>query len=404
MTVAVRNSLPDAISKIRIEDPVAEAKSLLPLLQRNAADSERGRRLSKETGEALREKGLFQLMVPRRVGGYEASFRTYVEVCAELCRGDSAAGWVVMILGGNGLLMGLFPDEVRDEVYGHNPLAAVCGQWAPTAKCTSVDGGYRVSGKWMWASGCYESQWSAVGFPAIDRDGQEKGVRLGLVPTDQLTIEDTWFVAGMSGTGSNTFVAQDVFIPERRTLLLDDVVAGVTQSEHRDEALYRSSLATATPLGICGAILGMAEAAWDMTMASLAKGKGITGSIYKDARRSPSCQLNLADARSALDSARLHLLRAADDVDDAARTGVRLADLSRARIRLDQSTALKRCREAVDLLLNIGGASCFASANPLQRVWRDVEVASRHAYVNGDLGREIYGRALLGLEQVSPTF
>lgn len=386
------------------EEAIRLAKGLLPLLRNNAAQSERDRCLTHESSQAMREAGLYQLMAPRRVGGYEADIHTYVETCLELSKGDSAAGWVSMVMNGNALLMGLFPDATRHEVFGHDPLAAISGQWAPSAKTRIVKGGYEVTGKWMWASGCYQAQWNVVGFPVVGDDGEDLGVRLGLVPASELTIEDTWYVAGMSGTGSNTFVANDVFIPQHRTLLLSDVLNGHSLSDHHDEPLYRTPMISAVPLGISGAIIGMAEAAWEMTLANLAKGRGITGSIYTDARQSPSYQLNLADARAAIDSARLHTFRAADDIDRSIHQNERLDELSRARIRLDEATAIKRCREAMDLLLNINGASSFASANALQRIWRDIEVASRHGYINGDLGREIYGRALLGLEQVGGPF
>lgn len=386
------------------DELVQVARDMRPMLRKNSATSESDRRLARESSKALREAGFFQLTAPRRSGGLEVDVETYCVVCEELARGDSSAGWVSMITAGGAFLMGMMPDKVRDEVYGADPTAAVIGQWAPTAKSEEVDGGYLLNGKWMWASGCYDAQWTFVGFPALDRRSNEPDVRVGLVPTNELKIEDTWYVAGMSGTGSNTYAGTNIFVPAYRTLSMKDITEGNSFSDHRDEALYRSSIVTALPLGICATVCGMAEAAFDLTLEALGRGKPIVGSIYKDARESPSYQLNLADARGNIDSARLHIMRAAADIDLGVREGRKLTELARARVRLDESIALKRLREALDLLLNIGGAGSFMLSNPLQKLWRDVGTASRHAYTNGDLGREIYGRAILNRDQVSTSF
>ncbi|ATU95383.1 acyl-CoA dehydrogenase family protein [Phyllobacterium zundukense] len=383
---------------------VENARKLRGFLRANAEDSALNRRLAMESAAALRAGGFLQVMVPRRCGGSEADFQTFCQICEELARGDSAAGWLTMIAGSSAALMGLLPDKTRSEVYDADPRATVIGQWAPTAKSTPVDGGWKLTGRWPWASGCFEAQWSFVGSPVPDSSGKMVDVRLALVPTSELTIEDTWHVAGMCGTGSNTFVGDDIFVPSHRAMLMSELIAGVTRSDHSDEAIYRAPLITALPLAMCATAVGIAESAFDHTLENLERGKPIVASCYTDARQSPSYQLNLADARGAIDSARLHVMRAASDIDRSVASGVPMSDLERARVRLDEAVAQKRVREAVDLLLNIGGASAFMLSNPVQRIWRDIETCTRHAYINGDIGREIYARALLNLDQVSSSF
>lgn len=129
----------------------------------------------------------------------------------------------------------------------------------------------------------------------------------------------------------------------------------------------------------------------------LTNGKELFGSIYTDAVESPSVQSALADAASRIDTARLHAYRAADEIDAAALNGRQLDGISRARIRMDTGVAMLRCREAVERLLDLGGSSSFCS-DPLQRFWRDLAIASRHASVPPLLIGEVYGRALLGIE------
>jgi 3-hydroxy-9,10-secoandrosta-1,3,5(10)-triene-9,17-dione monooxygenase len=156
------------------------------------------------------------------------------------------------------------------------------------------------------------------------------------------------------------------------------------------------SLLTVTAIG---PVLGMAEAALEHTRDILAKGKSIGASLYRDAVDSPSVQYNVAEADSLIDTARLYSFRAVDDVEAGIRHGEQLDLATRSRIRMDVGVAAKRAREAVDLLLNVGGARGFSLSNPVQRIWRDVETASRHPMLSTELGREIYARAMLKIEK-----
>ncbi|MQA16970.1 MAG: oxidoreductase [Pseudonocardiaceae bacterium] len=384
---------------------LARAQELVPLLREHAEAAARDRRLTGEVADALRAAGMFKLTAPRRVGGHEVNIRTYLEVCAELARGDGSAGWVTMLMNTGAYLMGQLSDRARDDVYGADPDAAVCGQLTPSATARPVDGGFVVTGRWAWASGSYWAQWSLPSIPLLDEQGELTDIRAALIPTTELAIEDTWFAAGMAATASNTFVAHEVFVPEHRTLSIFGMSAGVTRSEHTDEPLYRSASHTALTLANVGPLLGLAQAAFERVLEIVHRGKPIAYSTYERSIDSPSYQLNIADAAALIDTATLHAHRSADAIDTAAHDGVALDELTRARVRSDVATAATRCREAVSLLLNVGGASSFAQANPLQRIWRDLEIAARHGLVNVDLGREIYGRALLGItDQVSPMF
>jgi len=377
---------------------LARATELVPLLREHAEAGERDRRLTEDVVDALRRAGMFRLTAPRRCGGYEVDVRTYLDVCAEIARGDGSAGWVVMLMNTGAYLVAQLPDRARDDVYGTGRDAAVCGQLTPTATARAVDGGYVVSGRWAWASGSHWAQWSLVSIPLPD------DLRAALVPTAELTLEDTWFAAGMSGTASNTFVAEDVFVPEHRTFSLPGFLQGVTRSEHADEPLYRTGtyplfLEHAAPM------LGLARAAFEHVLDTVHRGKPIAYSVYQRSFDAPSYRLALADAAALIDTATLHTHRSADALDAAARDRAPLDALTRARVRSDIAVAATRCREAVSLLLDVGGAASFARDDPLQRIWRDLEVITRHGLVNVNLSREIYARALLGIgEQVTPLF
>lgn len=379
------------------------ARALVPLLRDNAARTEADRRVNEESIEALADAGLFRLAVPRRFGGHEADFRTFLEVTSELARGCGSTAWVTTLVNVCNWMVGLYPEQAQQEVWGENPDARVCGVLAPGATSRVVDGGLVVTGRWGFASGSLHSQWATLGIPVVDASGQQIDQGSALIPMHELTIEDTWYVAGMRGTGSNTLVADEVFVPTHRILSVTQAVQGAYPTEHKDEALYRSALVPVLALVLAGPQVGLAQAGMDVVKASLAKGKGISYTFYERASDAPSTQIQLAEAAQLIDTARLHLLRAADDIDSWAARGEYMPFETRARVRMDTGYVARRSREALDLLLSIQGAGSFAEANPLQRIWRDQETGSRHAVINPAIAGELYGRALLGIdEQVTP--
>ncbi|GHE15415.1 acyl-CoA dehydrogenase family protein [Streptomyces alanosinicus] len=381
----------------------ASAAALVPLLRQNAARTEEDRKVAEENIAALSGAGLFRLTVPRRLGGHEADFGTFLAVTAELARGCGSTGWVATLINVCNWMTGLYPERAQREVWGETPDARVCGVLAPGGTSRAVDGGLVVTGRWGFASGCLHAQWATLGIPVVDAAGEQLEEGAALIPMDELTIEDTWYVAGMRGTGSNTLVADEVFVPAHRVLSVTRAVQGLYPTEHRDEPLYRSALVPVLALVLAGPQVGLAQAGMDMVTASLAKGRGISYTFYEHAYDAPSTHIQLAEAAQLIDTARLHLSRAGSDIDTWAARGEYMPFETRARVRMDTACVARRCREALDLLLNVQGAGGFAEANPLQRIWRDQETSSRHAMINPGIAGELYGRALLGIaEQVTP--
>ncbi|MFF0700187.1 acyl-CoA dehydrogenase family protein [Streptomyces tendae] len=379
------------------------ARALVPLLKENAGRTEADRRVAEENIAALSGAGLFRLTVPRRFGGHETDFRTFMEVTCELAHGCGSTAWVAMLINGANWMAALYPEQAQQEVWGGDPDARVCSVLTPSATSRAVDGGLVVSGRWGFASGSLHSQWATLAIPVVDASGQQTDQGLALVPMHELRIEDTWYVVGMRGTGSNTLVADKVFVPAHRILSITQGLQGVYPTEHKGEALYRAALVPVSSLAMVGPQVGLAQAGMDAVTDSLAKGKGISYTFYERASEAPSTHIQLAEAAQLIDTAMLHLLRAADDIDTWAAAGENMPFETRARVRMDTGYVARRSREALDLLLSIQGAGSFAEANPLQRIWRDQETASRHAIVNQAIAGELYGRALLGVEeQVTP--
>jgi alkylation response protein AidB-like acyl-CoA dehydrogenase len=373
------------------------AAAIRPVLERNAAQTDALRRLPGEVVEALRREGLCRLMVPQRFGGYETSIRTYIEVIAEIGRGCPSTAWVASLINVCAWLASLFPERAQRDLWGPNADAWAAGSLAPNGEARPVEGGWRVTGRWPWASGCLHAQWVACGIHMKDGKGGMANLGLSLMPISDVRIEDTWFMTGMKGTGSNTIVADDAFVPEHRFLPYPQAFAGKYLTEHTEEAVYRAAFVPVTVLILAGAQLGGARAALDHAIGQAGR-RGITHTTFGTQRESAGFQMLVAEAAMKLDTAWLHALRAADDLDAAARED-RLLDLTaRARVRMDTALVAKYCREAVELLVQAHGTSSLADGNPLQRLWRDVHVASHHAITEWQVNLEVYGKALLGVE------
>ncbi len=337
-------------------------------------------------------------MVPKRFGGYETDFRTMLTIIEELGKGCGSTAWAMSLINICAWLTGLYPERTQQEVWGSNPDDGwAAGSLQPNGQARRVDSGYVVSGRWPWSSGCLHAQWGVVGTLIVDGAGEVSDLGIVLMPIEEMTIEDTWFVAGMRGTGSNTLGADDVFVPEHRFLSYLRAFKGDYGSEHKNEALYRSAFVPVTILILVAPQLGLASAALELVIDKAPQRK-VTHTHFEKQSESTGFQMQLAEAAIKIDSAHLHAFRAADDVDRAAGRGELLDLVSRARIRMDSAMVAQLCQDAVDLLVSAHGASSFADTNALQRIWRDVHVASRHAITGWAVNLEVYGKALLGVE------
>lgn len=403
MTTSAESAPVVSVDEPNTQELVRRVAELQPQLRANAAQAEADRRVPDENIECLREAGVFRIMQPRRWGGLETDFTTFMKISEEIGRGDGSTAWVTALMNICSWLIGLYPEQAQREVWGVDPEARACGVLAPTAETRAVDGGQIVSGSWGFASGSAHSAWALLGIPVVDASGQQVDQGLALIPMSDLTVKDTWFVAGLRGTASNTLVAEELFVPDHRILSVGKALDGEYGTERKEEALYHSAFVPVLALILVGPQIGMARAALDVVSESLAKHKPISYTFYEDSAAAPTTQLNLAEATQLIDTAHLHAIRAASDVDEWASSLEYMDRLTRTRVRMDTGYIARRCREAIDLLVSIAGASTFGEKNPLQRIWRDQETGSRHAVVNPSIAAEIYGRELLGQhDQITP--
>ncbi|MCV7228043.1 acyl-CoA dehydrogenase family protein [Mycolicibacterium komossense] len=381
-----------------VEDVLARIRDIAPLLQKNAASSETERRVSDETITALKEAGVFRLAVPRRYGGLETDLRTMLEVSAAIAEADGGPSWVATLSSINSWAAGLATVKTQDEVWAGGPDTILAGVIAPTGKARKVPGGYQVSGSWAYSSASLHAEWASGGVHLVDDGDQIIDQGMVYLPKADFRIEDTWYVTGMRSSGSNTIVTEDVFVPEHRYTSMIPMVTGQYISDHPDAPLYRSALAPMLVMVLVGPQLGFGRAALDLVIRKGAT-KSLAYTVFEQNRDSVAFQLLVAEAAMKVETAHLHAFRAAEDVMRYADAGEFPDVTARARVRGDAAIALRSINDAINTLLNANGAGSFAEVNAMQRIWRDSNVAARHAVMLPQVSMETYGKALLGIQE-----
>ncbi len=386
---------------------VAKARNLQSLIRQHAQQGEEDRRVPQPVIDALQDAGLFHISIPKRLGGQGANFRTFIDAIAEIAEADGGTAWAAALLNVCTWFGTLFSEQAQKDVFGGNPGARICGIFTPPQiserTFEGAEGGLRVTGEWGYASGSNHADWAVLGVKLGDNPDGSPILGLGLIPMSDLTIKDTWYVAGMRASGSNTLVADNVFVPNYRIHSYDDLASeDYLRAPSAENSDYASFIPVAEII-LCGAQLGLVRAAIQQT---IKKGgtKNVAYTVFTEAKNSPAHQIQLAEAASEADQAALLLSRAAADIDFAAARREKLDVLTRARIRMDTGASARLCRNAINRLMSVNGAASFANVNALQRMWRDSEISSRHAFVMPEVASHIYGRALFGLDDIVQPF
>ena len=374
---------------------VEAAASFKDMLQEAAGEIDQTRRVPDRVIDALAAAGLFKLTVPKRYGGYETDIRTIIDVGAALAENCGSTAWATTLINTVGIAVGMLSEQAQNDVWGANPDARVAGVFSPRGESRRVDGGFQVKGTWYYGSGSLHSDWVMVGFPLVDEAGEIKDFGLGLIQRPHYVVKDTWFVVGMRGSGSNAIEVEDAFVPDHRIMPVGSVLSGQFPTEFDSESHYHSAFQAAFTLVLTGAQLGLGRAALRLAVEQADK-RTIPNTIYTRQRDSVGFQMQIADAASLIDTAHLHAYRAAADIDESAKRGEYPSYLMRTRIRSDAARAATSVKDAIDILLTAHGAGSFAESSPMQRIWRDSNIAVRHGTLVPPASREIYGKALLG--------
>lgn len=305
--------------------------------------------------------------------------------CAEaIARGDASTGWCVSIAATSSLLAGWLPAVGLAETFG-DPEKVAAGVWAPRGSARRVDGGYRVSGRWAFCSGIMHSDYLFGGCIVQDSGDGSPTIRVLGMPTSELEIIDNWHTSGLRGTGSHDAVAEEMFVPDHRSLSLFDPPTS-------DAALYRFPMFAFFALSIAAAALGNARGAID-DLTTLAAGKVGQGSSRTLAQRAATWTV-VAQAEASLRAARAFYYQAIDEVWAATAPAEPVSVKLRAGLRLAATHAVRTAADVARDMCDLGGGSAIYDDSPLQRRFRDAHTATAHFQVNPTTW-ELTGRLLL---------
>ena len=388
---------PDEVASLDAATLVERIRALAPLMAARAEEAERQRRPDDEVMAALRRAGVYYHFVPKRFGGLELGVAEFVEEVLPMAEACPSTAWVTSFCMEHNLILSLFPEQAQEDIFGAQPYMIAPGAAFPPGRAMRVPGGFRVTGRWNYASGIMHADW-AMGMAVVD-GSDPVDVRWVVVPMSDVEVHDVWFVDGMAATGSNDMSMDDVFVPEHRTL--DVAAAGRGEAPGasvHDNPLYAMPLTTFLALTAALPIVGAARGAQRLFLDRIS---GRVSMGVKQAERA-TVQSVLGDVTVTVDVAEMIVRRAAHEVMDLAVTG-RAGDLgARAAIRARLTHATTTCRDAVRLMLDTAGSSAHELSNPLGRMARDIAMASAHIVHDPLTTSELYGRTLLGLPPQTP--
>jgi 3-hydroxy-9,10-secoandrosta-1,3,5(10)-triene-9,17-dione monooxygenase len=374
------------VTKQQILDRV---RPLLPNFAKRAEAAEQARRLPVESVRELLDAGIARILMPPRFGGYGLGFDTWFDVTREISKADASHGWCASLIIHHAHCIAQFPEEAQKAVWADGPDVAIAASFLPGTTIVPADGGYRVSGQSGFASGVGHSTWVFV-HGMIDMNGRPERAFF-LIPPGQYKVKDTWFTAGMRGTGSNTIVTDNVFVPKNLTLLSSHLREGEGPGGALHESrIYRTPFISYAPLCFATPMLGAAQGAYELFREWTKTRKGITGDAVAERT---SIQVQLARTAADLDAAELLVRRAADTAEAVTPPSPAL----RARSMRDYTRAAELAVLAIDALIAMSGTSGFAESNPIQRAWRDIHFSSMHVSVNTENTYSHFGRLELGL-------
>jgi alkylation response protein AidB-like acyl-CoA dehydrogenase len=373
---------------------VDRVTALVPMLQQHARAAEQERRVSQASLDALGEAGVFRMMAPKKFGGDEADFDTQCRVLAEVARGCPSTSWVSTIYSAMAWLIGVFPDAAQEEIFADG-VPRIAGVFSPTGTAARKSDGVFVTGRWGFNTGCHGAQWTVVVAMVTSHTGDAVPHCL-LVKSRELKILDDWYASGMAATGSNTVVADNVFVPAHRVLPLPDMTeARYPQRHNSGNPYFNYPLASVLVVNAGGTPLGIAAGALEAFFERL-PGRGITYTTYTNKGEAPVTHLQAGEASLKIDSATAHVRYATELVDRRGGTPMTIRERVKARAHIGYATGL--AREAVDVLFYSSGASAIQAQVLIQRYQRDMQALANHAIMHSPTAIELYGRVLCGVE------
>jgi len=374
--------------------PLETARKLAPLIRSSAPETDALRELPRPLFEAMADAGLFRLALPRTLGGFEMDLPSYIQVIEELGRADASTAWVTNQVSIFATYAARMETAAARAIWIDTPRSVVANTPQANAQAIVVPGGYRVTGRQGFSTGCRHASWLAAhatvteqGRPRLD-DGQPE-MRYCFVPRAEAQLLDTWQVRGMRGTGTNHFAVDDVFVPEDRS------VKSVTAPLVEQGPLYRLPRTLVFASGDAAVALGTARSclAAFMELATTKTPRAMDALL----RDQPMIQSEVGRAEARVRSGLAFLREAVHEIWDAVVANGAVTLEQRAVLRLATTDGIRTAVSVVDMVYNMAGATAAYESSPIQRHFQDVHVMSQH--LQARLAHyELVGRHWLGLK------
>ena len=387
------------------EQLLAAARTLAPFLRAQASEASELRRLPTSTVDEMDKAGLFKLSVPQMYGGAEASLSTLLDVTLELGAADGSVAWTHAILsGGIWMAAALYSQEVGEEVFANGGNFRTASVMSPSqARTRRVAEGLVIEeARWAFNSGIHHAGWDILCVPVMDDQRNVTDIAAALVPTRELTLLDDWDTIGLRGTGSVSVEARDLFVPERRLAMFSKVLTDDYASSHlSDRTHYNLPILPMLAVKLAFPCLAIAREALRLFLAR-AVGRPMALTFHTDRSNQAVTHLQAAEASVKIDAAETIIRRSIDEIETAVACGYHLTREQRGRIWRDASFCAQLTWQAASLLADASGGGFARLADPMNRCWHDLRVATLHAGLSATTTFEATGRLMFGLPSNTP--
>jgi 3-hydroxy-9,10-secoandrosta-1,3,5(10)-triene-9,17-dione monooxygenase len=376
------------------DEMIARARAMIPALATRSRAGRRERRIADATIAEMRRAGLFQVLQPRRWGGYEMDLPTFYEIQFALAQGDMSTAWIYGVCGVHPWFMALLAERAAEEVWGRDNNALICSSLMPAGKAAAAAGGYRLSGRWKYASCCAHCDWALLGALVATEAGAPPQGRIFLLPRTSYESVDTWQVSGLQATGSWDIIVDDVFVPAHRSQsMLDNfLLKGIGQAINT-APLYRLPFGQIFVRGISTAALGALQGMLD---ALIALGKTRVTRAGGRTAENPFVQLVCAQAAAAIDEMKSTLLRTFRSLHAYAERGETPPLAERLQMKFQSTEVTERCTLLAARIFKATGAAGLSDELPFGGILADLmagraHISNQYEYVGSRWGGSQFG-------------
>lgn len=357
---------------------VARARAMIPALKARQAKCEAGRKVPDETIREMQEAGFFKILQPKRWGGYEMDPNVFYDVQIALAEGCMSTGWVYGVVGGHPYELALFPSQAQSDVWGRDNTVLISSSYQPVGKVERVDGGFLLTGRWGFSSGCDHCDWVFLGSVAPPaKEGDPPDARTFLLPRKDYTIVDDWDVFGLSGTGSQGIIVEKAFIPEYRThKAIDGFLCKNPGQAENTAPLFTLPWGQIFVRLVSTAALGGAKGAVDAFLEIMQN--RVSTNTGKAAKTDPIAINAAARAYAQVDEMIAVLHRNFDQMMAYARAGAPIPMRERALFRFQSGSVVRRCADLIDDLMPLLGGRAIYNSSPIVRYWLNLNAARAH--------------------------